>query len=263
MKLRIIFLFFLPVALYGQVQAVYDATLHQQTVINANALIQSQSQTRAWLSTILEQIQINANAFVDCHKSRLEELKKLNDRIGDPQKLRLGVENLAQWQMYQNKDLSVIREAAVSNIPSDNGAEILYGENKKIGAAENVVEVSYNNYETVLRNTSQDKKLLYAKREALISALDQLTNAAQIQKVQAAIIGIDSKLKSIAEIEKNAAMKVLATQARNAEKRQQQKTIDEEASAVVTAEALSYYGKNASANLEEVFKDLESAGKRK
>ena len=263
MKLRIIFLLILPVALFGQVQAVYDATLHQQTVINANALIQSQTQTRAWLSTILEQIQINANAFVDCHSQRLDELKKLNERIGDPQKLRLGVENLAQWQTYQNKDLSVIREAAVTNIPTENDAEILYGEKKKIGAAENVVEVSYNNYETVLRNTSEDKRKLYAKREALISALDSLTNEVQIQKVQAAIIGIDSKLKSIAEIEKNAAMKVLATQARNAEKRQQQKTIDEEASEVVTAEALSYYGKNASANLEAALKELESTGKSK
>lgn len=261
MKLQIIFLFFLPVALFGQVQAVYDATLHQQTVLNTNALIQSQTQTRSWLSTILQQMQINANAYIDCHSKRLEELKKLNDRIGDPQKLRLGLENLAQWQTYQNKDLDTIRQSAVTEIPSDNSAEILYGENKKIGAAENVVEVSYNNYETVLRNTAEDKNRLYAKREALINALDQLTNETQIQKVQAAILAIDSKLKSIAEIEKNAALKVMATQARNAEKRQLQKTIEEEASAVVTAEALSYYSKNAAANLEAVLKELESAGK--
>ena len=106
MKLRIIFLFILPVALFGQVQAVYDATLHQQTVLNTNALIQSHTQTRAWLTTILQQIQINANAFVDCHNYRLEELKKLNGYIGDPQKLRLGVENIAQWQTYQNKELN-------------------------------------------------------------------------------------------------------------------------------------------------------------
>ena len=263
MKLQIIFLFFLPVALFGQVQAVYDATLHQQTVLNTNALIQSQTQTRSWLSTILQQMQINANAYIDCHSKRLEELKKLNDRIGDPQKLRLGLENLAQWQTYQNKDLDTIRQSAVTEIPSDNSAEILYGENKKIGAAENVVEVSYNNYETVLRNTAEDKNRLYAKREALINALDQLTNETQIQKVQAAILAIDSKLKSIAEIEKNAALKVMATQARNAEKRQLQKTIEEEASAVVTAEALSYYSKTAAANLEAVLKELESAGKNK
>ena len=261
MKLKITFLLFLPVALFGQVQAVYDATLHQQTVINANALIQSETQTRAWLSTILEQIQINANAFVDCHSQRLEELKKLNERIGDPQKLRLGVENIAQWQTYQNKDLNTIRQAALTETPAENNAEVLFGENKKIGAAENVVEVSYNNYEAVLRNTAEDKNRLYAKREALISALDSLTNEVQIQKVQAAIIGIDSKLKSIAEIEKNAAMKVLVTQARNDEKRQLQKTIDEEASAVVTAETMTYVSKTTSANLEALVKDLEKAGK--
>ena len=261
MKLKITFLLFLPVALFGQVQAVYDATLHQQTVINANALIQSETQTRAWLSTILEQIQINANAFVDCHSQRLDELKKLNERIGDPQKLRLGVENIAQWQTYQNKDLNTIRQAALTETPAENNAEVLFGENKKIGAAENVVEVSYNNYEAVLRNTAEDKNRLYAKREALISALDSLTNEVQIQKVQAAIIGIDSKLKSIAEIEKNAAMKVLVTQARNDEKRQLQKTIDEEASAVVTAETMTYVSKTTSANLEALVKDLEKAGK--
>jgi len=213
-------LFFLPMVFFGQVQAVYDATLHQQTVLNTNALIQSDTQTRAWLTTILQQIQINANAFVECHNYRLEELKKLNSYIGDPQKLRLGVENIAQWQTYQNKDLNTIRQAAVSDTPTDNSADVLYGENKKIGAAENVVEVSYNNYETVLRNTAEDKDRLYAKREALINALDQLTNASQIQKVHAAIAAIDSKLQSIAEIEKNAAIKVLATQARNAEKRE-------------------------------------------
>ena len=263
MKLRIIFLLILPVALFGQVQAVYDATLHQQTVINANALIQSHTQTRAWLGTILEQIQINANAYVDCHSQRLEELKKLNERIGDPQKLRLGVENIAQWQLYQNKDLNTIRQAALTETPTENNAEVFYGENKKIGAAENVVEVSYNNYETVLRNTSEDKKRLYAKREALISALDQLTNEVQIQKVQAAIIGIDSKLKSIAEIEKNAAMKVIATQARNAEKRELRKTIEQDASAVVTSEVLSYYSKNAAANMEAALKEFESTGKSK
>lgn len=261
MKLRIIFLFFLPVALFGQVQAVYDATLHQQTVLNTNALIQTQVQTQEWLSTILRQIQIDANAFVDCHKSRLEELKKLNERIGDPQKLRLGVENLAQWQTYQNKELETIRQAAITEIPGDNSAEILYGENRKIGAAENVVEVSYNNYETVLRNTAEDKKRLYAKREALISALDQLTNAAQIQKVQAAILAIDSKLKSIAEIEKNAALKVMATQARNAAKRQLQETIESEAAAVVTAETMTYYSNKCVENLEGVLKEFESTGK--
>lgn len=261
MKLRFIFLFFLPVVLFGQVQAVYDATLHQQTVLNTNALIQSQTQTRQWLSTILQQMQLNANAFIDCHKSRLEELKKLNEHIGDPQKLRLGVENIAQWQTYQNKDLDTIRRAAVTEIPSDNSAEILYGENRKIGAAENVVEVSYNNYETVLRNTVEDKNRLYAKREALINALDQLTNAAQIAKVQTAILAIDSKLKSIAEIEKNAALKVMVTQARNAEKRQLEETVEKDASAVVTAEAMSYYSKTAEANLEAVLKELESTGK--
>lgn len=261
MKLRIIFVFFLPMAFYGQVQAVYDATLHQQTVLNTNALIQSDTQTRAWLTTILQQIQINANAFVECHNYRLEELKKLNSYIGDPQKLRLGVENIAQWQTYQNKDLSTIRQAAVSDTPTDNSADVLYGENKKIGAAENVVEVSYNNYETVLRNTAEDKDRLYAKREALINALDQLTNASQIQKVQAAIVAIDSKLQSIAEIEKNAAFKVLATQARNAEKRELEKTIEEEASAVVTAEAVGYYSKAAAANLDAVLTEIDSAGK--
>ncbi len=260
MKLRFVFLFF-PVALLGQVQAVYDATLHQQTVLNTNALIQSHTQTRSWLSTILQQMQLNANAYINCHSSRLEELKKLNERIGDPQKLRLGVGNIAQWQTYQNKNLDTIRQTAITEIPSDNSAEILYGENRKIGAAENVVEVSYNNYETVLRNTTEDKNRLYAKREALINALDQLTNAAQIQKVQAAILAIDSKLKSIAEIEKNAALKVMATQARNEEKRQQQKTIEEEASAVVTAEAMSYYSKNGAKNLEALLKELESTGK--
>ena len=250
-------------AFFGQVQAVYDATLHQQTVLNTNALIQSHTQTRAWLTTILQQIQINANAFVDCHNYRLEELKKLNGYIGDPQKLRLGVENIAQWQTYQNKELNTIRQAAVTEIPTDNSAEVLFGENKKIGAAENVVEVSYNNYETVLRNTVEDKNRLYAKREALINALDQLTNASQVQKVHAAISAIDSKLQSIAEIEKNAAIKGLATQARNAEKRELQKTIEEDASAVVTAEALSYYSKNAAANMEAALKELESTGKSK
>ena len=261
MKLRIIFLFILPVALFGQVQAVYDATLHQQTVLNTNALIQSDTQTRAWLTTILQQIQINANAFVECHNYRLEELKKLNSYIGDPQKLRLGVENIAQWQTYQNKDLPTIRQAAVSDTPTDNSADVLYGENKKIGAAENVVEVSYNNYETVIRNTAEDKSRLYAKREALINALDQLTNASQIQKVHAAIAAIDSKLQSIAEIEKNAAIKVLATQARNSEKRELQKTIEEEASAVVTAEAIGYYSKTAAANMDAVLTEIDSAGK--
>lgn len=263
MKLKIVFLLFLPVALFGQVQAVYDATLHQQTVLNTNALVQSHTQTREWLTTILQQIQINANAFVDCHNFRLEELKKLNEYIGDPQKLRLGVDNIAQWQTYQNKDLDTIRQSAVNAIPTDNSAGILYGENKKIGAAENVVEISYNNYETVLRNTVNDKKRLYAKREALVNALDQLTNVSQIQKVQAAIVAIDSKLQSIADIEQNAALKVLATQARNAEKRQLQKTIEEEASAEVTAEALSYYSKTGEANLEAVLKELESVGKSK
>lgn len=261
MKSRFIFLFFLPVALFGQVQAVYDATLHQQTVLNTNAVLQSQTQTRSWLSTILQQVQINANAYVDCHNYRLEELKKLNERIGDPQKLRLGVENIAQWQTYRNKSLDTIRQAAVTEVPSENSAEILYGENRKIGAAENVVEVSYNNYETVLRNTVEDKNRLYAKREALINALDSVTNAAQIQKIQTAILAIDSKLKSIAEIEKNAALKVMATQARNAEKRQLQETIEGEASAVVTAEAMSYYTKTGSDNLEAVLKELKATGK--
>lgn len=254
---------FLPVGLWGQAAAVYDATLHQQTVINHNALVESHALTRAWLSVILQQIQINADAYVECHQQRLDELKKMNDRIGDPQKLRLGVENIAQWSTYQNKDLDTIRQSALSGIPTDNSAESLYGENRKIGAAENVVEVSYNNYETVLRNTQEDKNKLYAKREALIQSLSQLTNLAQIQKVQAAIIAIDSKLQSIAEIEKNAALKVLATKARNEEKRQLQKTIEEEASAVVTAEALGYYSKTAAANLEAALKELESAGKEK
>ena len=115
-----IILLLVPVALFGQVQAVYDATLHQQTVLNANALIQSHTQTRSWLTTILQQIQINANAYVDCHNYRLQELKKLNEHIGDPQKLRLGMENLAQWQTYQNKSLDTIREAATVGVPSDN-----------------------------------------------------------------------------------------------------------------------------------------------
>lgn len=261
--LKVFIIFFLPVSLLAQVQAVYDATLHQQTVLNTNALIQAQTQTRTWLSTILQQMRSDATAHIDCHNARLDQLKKMNELIGDPRQLRLGISNLAQWQTYQDKDLDTIRQSAVTEMPVDNNAEILYGENKKIGAAENVVEVSYNNYETVLRNTAEDKKRLYAKREALINALDQLTNAAQIQKVQAAILAIDSKLKTIAEIEKAAAMKVLATQARNAEKRQLEQTVAEDAAPIATAEAMSYHSKHSAANLEALVKELDSAGKGK
>lgn len=261
MKIGFFFLLSFPVALFGQVQAVYDATLHQQTVLNTNALIQSHTQTRTWLSNILRQMQNDTNAFIECHTARLEQLKKLNDRIGDPSLLRLGISNIAQWQTYQNKNLEAIRTAAVSEVPTDNSAEILYGENKKIGAAENVVEISYNNYETVLRNTVEDKNRLYAKREALINALDQATNAAQIQKIHVAISAIDSKLQSIAEIEKQAAMKVLVTQARNEEKRQQKKSVEEDAASVVTAEAMSYHAKKSNENMQAVLKELESAGR--
>ena len=261
MKIGFTWVLCLPVALFGQVQAVYDATLHQQTVLNTNALIQSHTQTRTWLSNILRQMQNDTNAFIDCHTARLEELKKLNDRIGDPAKLRLGVSNIAQWQTYQNKDLDTIRTTAVNQVPTDNSADIFYGENKRIGAAENVVEVSYNNYETVLRNTAEDKNRLYAKREALINALDQVTSEAHVQKIHAAISAIDSKLQSIAEIEKQAAMKVLVTQARNEEKRQLQKTVEEDAASVVTAEAMSYHARKSNENMQAVLKELESAGR--
>jgi len=261
--LKFIALLLLPITLLGQVQAVYDATLHQQTVLNTNAVLDSHTQTRTWLSTILQQIQINANAYVECHNYRLEQLKKLNEHIGDPSKIRLGMGSIAQWQTYQNKSLDSIRQTAVTDIPSDNSADVLYGENRKLGAAENVVEVSYNNYETVLRNTVEDKKQLYAKREALVNVLDQLTDIAQIQKVQAAILVIDSKLQSIAEIEKNAALKVLATQARNAEKRQLQQTVEEEAAAIVTAETMTYFTKTTAANFEALLEEFQSTGKAK
>ena len=105
----------------------------------------------------------------------------------------------------QNKEMNAL-SALIEEANQHAFAEALISiirldlENKKIGAAENVVEVSYNNYETVIRNTAEDKSRLYAKREALINALDQLTNASQIQKVHAAIAAIDSKLQSIAEI---------------------------------------------------------------
>ena len=254
-------LFFLPFCLFGQAAAVYDATLHQQMVINHNALVESHSMTRAWLSVILQQIQINADAYVECHKQRLEELKKLNEHIGDPQKIRLGMENIANWQTYGNKEMNELRQNALSGVPTENSADLLYGENRKIGAAENVVEVSYNNYETVLRNTQEDKRKLYAKREALVQSLSQLTSIAQIQKVQAALTAIDSKLQSIAEIEKNAALKVVVTQARNAEKRQLQKTVEEEAGVIVIAETLSHHAKRSAANMEAVLKELKSTGK--
>ena len=66
---------------FGQVQAVYDATVHQQSIINHEALVRSHDKTRAWLSTILEQDKIATmeiyNTKVDVNKKLDETTKKL------------------------------------------------------------------------------------------------------------------------------------------------------------------------------------------
>lgn len=205
---------------FGQVQAVYDATVHQQSILNHEALVRSHDKTRAWLSTILEQDKIATmeiyNTKVDVNKKLDETAKKLEDKIGDPTKLKTHVAEVAPGQLYENKSLAEIRAEGINNKKNSNyNASQLYGDDKKGGAAGRVGEAAYVNYENVLLKSSSDKLALYRKREALAAYLDSTKNLVEIEKIKAGIALIDSRLQSLYENEKNAALKVLAIKTRN------------------------------------------------
>jgi len=246
------------ISLFAQVQAVYDGTVHQQMVINHNAVITSHNITRQWLSTILQQIQINANAMVDCHRETYEKLKALDEKLGDPTKLNTNIVGVAPGQEYGNKALNQIREEGINGAINTNcDAETLYGKDAEKGRAEKVVEAAYVNYESVMSKVTEDKATLIRKREAIIAALPQLTNLAQITKLQVALSAVDSKLKTIAETEKNAALKVLVTQARNEEQRKLKETLDQSIGAQMTVGATEAMTDQMGANFEAAIKELK------
>ena len=216
---------------FGQTFAVYDATVHQQMVLCHNAKIQSDNMTREWLSTILSQMQVGQNTFVNAHKELYEKLKEIDDRVGDPSNINLNMTNFVPGQTYGNKRLQEIRQAAFDSALNGGNADAdkLFGDNAEKGRAEMVVEQAYLNYESVLLKIEEDRSMLLQKREALIAVLPQLTNMAQLKKIQIALAAVDSKLKSIAETEKNAALKVLVLKARNEEQRKKKEQIQESA----------------------------------
>ena len=103
----------------------------------------------------------------------------------------------------------------------------------------------------------EDKATLLRKREALIAALPQLTTLAQMKKLQIALLAVDSKLKSIAETEKNAAMKVLAAKARNEEQRQLKEEVDQSLGAKMAVSATDAGVKQATSDMKSLVEDLK------
>ena len=131
-------------------------------------------------------------------------------------KLKTHVAEVAPGQLYENKSLAEIRAEGINNKNTSNyNASQLYGDDKKGGAAGRVGEAAYVNYENVLLKSSSDKLALYRKREALAAYLDSTKNLVEIEKIKAGIALIDSRLQSLYENEKNAALKVLAIKTRN------------------------------------------------
>jgi len=242
----------------AQVQAVYDATTHQQSIINHEAVIVSHNLTRGWLSTILEQIQIDANAMMDCHYETIDQLQELEAKIGKPSTLSVGLTGVAPGQTYGNKTLETLRTAGINTEQlTGRGADLLYGDNAKAGAAERVVEAAYENYESVLEKSTPDKETLLQKREDIVAALPQLTNLAQLAKYQAALMIVDSKLQSLAENETNAALKVLVTKARNEEQRELKKAVQESVEAPMAVAAMQAMGEETEANFESLLQEMK------
>ena len=244
---------------FGQTYAVYDATVHQQMVLNHNSKITSDNMTRQWLSTILQQVQIGQTTFVNAHKELFEKLKEIDERIGDPERINVNMTNVAPGSEYGNRKMEMIRTQALNGLYNGGNADAdrLYGTKAEAGRAELVVEYAYINYESVLSSVEEDKATLLRKREALIAALPQLTTLAQMKKLQIALLAVDSKLKSIAETEKNAAMKVLAAKARNEEQRQLKEQVDQSLGAKMTVSATDAGVKQATSDMKSLVEDLK------
>ena len=244
---------------FGQTVAVYDATVHQQMVLCHNAKIQSDNMTRQWLSTILSQMQVGQNNFVNAHKELYEKLKEIDDRVGDPSNINLNMTNFVPGQTYGNKRLQEIRQAAFDSALNGGNADAdkLFGDKAEKGRAEMVVEQAYLNYESVLLKIEEDRSMLLQKREALIAVLPQLTNMAQLKKIQIALAAVDSKLKSIAETEKNAALKVLVLKARNEEQRKKREQLQESAEIQMQINANNAMTNKAIQGFQEALEDLK------
>lgn len=251
-------------SLFGQVQAVYDGTVHQQMVLCHNAKIQSDNMTREWLSTILSQMQVGQNTFVNSHKELYEKLKEINDRVGDPSNINLNMTNFVPGQNYGNKRLQEIRQSAFDSALNGGNADAdkLFGDNAEKGRAEMVVEQAYLNYESVLMKIEEDRSMLLQKREALIAVLPQLTNMAQLKKIQIALEAVDSKLKSIAETEKNAALKVLVLKARNEEQRKKKEQIQEAAEIQMQINAHNAMTNQAVQGMHDALQELKQGLKQ-
>jgi type II secretory pathway pseudopilin PulG len=202
-------------------EAVYDATVHTQLVLNIRAELEALERNRKWLDTILEQSKIHTKINAQTQeeikslKTTVEEIKK---KVGDPKLLDTGVSNVQGAKITSNLTYTVIRSRANGKNLTDYDSKKLYGDDADPEYKYHVSESAYINFEKVIEENRVAKQALIAKRSALALALKSVRSLAEVKKLSVALQVVNGKLDTIREQEQQAFMKLLAHQVRNEQK---------------------------------------------